>query len=217
MALPRCGNGSYCGMATIGQQFRRAREERGLCIEDVAFHTRIPAARLRDMEGDDLSRFANLTYARGFLKLYGEYLEMDLSDYLAQFRTEEFAHASGHEYVQTAQATQNLPAAVVVDHGQARRPGLYVLALVVLTAGAVVWWNNRDGAAESGTTAAQATPPPAPKPDENAAVMMPPAAPPPPVAVEVTAVFPRQEPEPAPDKTPPPKAKVVEEEPDEDR
>ena len=39
------------------------------------------------------------------------------------FRTEEFAHASGHEYVQTANATNNLPTAVVMDQGRSRRPG----------------------------------------------------------------------------------------------
>jgi cytoskeleton protein RodZ len=130
-------------MATIGQQLKHARTERTLTVEDVAFHTRIPAARVRDMENDDLSRFANLTYARGFLKIYGEYLDLNLSEYLGQFQTEEFAHASGHEYVQTANATHNLPAAVFTDDGRTRRPGLYLLVAAVAMAGGIVWWSNR--------------------------------------------------------------------------
>jgi cytoskeletal protein RodZ len=210
----------YWGMATIGQQLKIARNERGLTIEDVAFQTRIPAGRVRDLEGDDLSKFANLTYARGFLKLYGEFLELDLSDYLSQFRTEEFAHASGHEYVQTAQATGNLPAAVFLDHGRARRPGLYLLAAAALAAGAVVWWNKGDDAKEA-EKAEAAKPAPA-EPDKPAAVAKPvtppvAAAPLPepvpavePVTVDEPATAPPVEPAPKPG--PAPKAKVVVEE-----
>lgn len=238
--LPCGGTPLYCGMVTIGQQLKIARNERGLTIEDVAFQTRIPAARVRDLEGDDLSKFANLTYARGFLKLYGEFLELDLSDYLSQFRTEEFAHASGHEYVQTAQATRNLPAAVFLDYGRAQRPGLYLLAAAALTAGAVIWWNRgadeKEGAvAEKPQPAAlepdkpevlaETSPVTPPAPGASVPVEPAPAAPVPEAspatlsaapAVEPMAASrtPIPQPEEAPAKSgPPPKAKVVLEDP----
>ena len=218
-------------MATIGQQLKQARNERGLSIEDVAFQTRIPAARVRDMEGDDLSHFANLTYARGFLKLYGEFLELDLSDYLGQFRTEEFAHASGHEYVQTAKATQNLPSAVFVDHGRARRSGLYMLAVAVLVAGGIVWWNrggDEEPEQEAKAPVAEQTPPPPPEvppapveppappglePPPELVVEEPPAPVPPPVT-EIPSVSPPVVESVTPPDLPgtPPKAKVIEEE-----
>ena len=221
-------------MATLGQQFKQARNERGLSIEDVAFQTHIPASRVRDMEMDDLSQFGNLTYARGFLKLYGEFLGMDLSDYLSQFRTQEFAHASGHEYVRTASATGNLPAAVFVDRGRARRPGLYLLAAAGLVATLIVWWARRDNenteTASSGNKAAPVVeksapapvpppavvPPPAPievKPaPEVAAVEQNPPEPAPPVASEAPPVIPPAPPVPGKPVVPP-KAKVIEEEP----
>ncbi len=136
-------------MPSIGQQLSLARKARDLTAEDVAFHTRIPAARVRDLENDDLSKFANLTYARGFLKIYSQFLELDISDYLSQFSSEDFATASGHEYIQTANATHNLPPAVFTDHGRARSPGLYILILAAVAGAGVFWWNNRGTNLES--------------------------------------------------------------------
>lgn len=152
-------------MSSIGQQLSHARQARGLTIEDVAFHTRIAAGRLRDLENDDLSRFANLTYARGFLKIYSGFLDLDISEYLNQFSSAEFATASGHEYIQTANATHNLPPGVITDYGRARHTGLYILIVLLLTGGGIVWWNNRGGTPEeSGSTGTKPAPAPAPVP-----------------------------------------------------
>ena len=85
-------------------------QARNLAIEDVAFETRIPHQRLSEMENDDLSNFANLTYAKGFLKLYSKYLDLDLSDYLDEFDTSAIAAVTGHEYIQTASAVRILSA-----------------------------------------------------------------------------------------------------------
>ena len=142
-------------MATIGQQLQHARLALELSVEDVTFQTRIPAGLVRAMEKDDLSHFANLTYARGFLKLYSQFLGLDISEHLSQFSTQEFSHASGHEYVQTANATMNLPAALFSDGGRSRRPGLYILLLVALAAGGVIWWNNRDNGITAGSGGAE--------------------------------------------------------------
>ena len=138
-------------------------------------------ALVRDMESDDLSRFANLTYARGFLKLYSQFLGLDIAEHLSQFSTQEFSHASGHEYVQTAKATMNLPAAVFNDSGSNRQPGLYILLMLALAGGGVYWWNNRggetSGSGRENTESAAGKPPPASAPAEevNSAPLTPPA------------------------------------------
>jgi cytoskeletal protein RodZ len=210
-------------MLSIGQRLSRARTERNLTIEDVAFHTHIPAGRVRDMENDDLSRFANLTYARGFLKIYSRFLDLDISDYLDQFSTAEMADASGHEYVQMANATQNLPAAVITDYGRARGPGLYILLLLAAAGAGTVWWYNRSEPVDESPLA---DPKPAVTSTESPAVPLPPtpAAPltvpakeneesessqndGPPAAPTPTVALPRP-PDPA---AKPPKAAVVEE------
>jgi cytoskeletal protein RodZ len=229
-------------MLTIGQQLARARADRDLSIEDVAFHTHIPAGQLRDMENDDLSRFANLTYARGFLKLYSTFLEIDISDYLEHFSSTEMAHASGHEYVRVANATRNLPAAVFADYARARGPGLYILMAVALVGAALVWWFNRgtsavesnraSGEAPSAAMERPAAPTPAdpftppseaadpiePNPVETTppttAATTTPAAPVPPTTTPAAGENTDPAPTPAPGAAPkPPKAVIVEEDP----
>jgi cytoskeletal protein RodZ len=187
-------------MPSIGQQLSHARKARDLTPEDVAFHTRIPANRVRDLENDDLSKFANLTYARGFLKIYSRFLDLDISDYLDQFSSADFATASGHEYVQTANATHNLPQAVFTDYGRARSPGLYILIVALLAGGGIFWWSNRGGNTDNQSPGPPSNPPPASNPQTASNPK------PPPVPVPV---------EPSPEVTPPvkpPKAAVVEEE-----
>ena len=109
-------------MFSVGHQLMKARQARQLSIEDVAFETRIPHARLRDMENDDLSNFANLTYAKGFLKLYSRYLDLDLSDYLDEFDTSLISDVTGHEYVHTTNTVRLLSApAIATDDGARSR------------------------------------------------------------------------------------------------
>ncbi len=216
-------------MASIGQQLQQSRLALELSVDDVTFRTRIPAGLVRDMENDDLSHFANLTYARGFLKLYSHFLGLDISDYLSQFSTHEFSHASGHEYVQTANATMNLPAAVITGHGKSRRPGLFILLLIAFGAGGVVWWNNRDagetpdsggvqqaepaGATPAANSAGDSVPPPAvaetPPPAVGEPTVPPAPSPTIPSATDPVPSVPADTPPVPPAK--PPKAVVVDE------
>jgi len=63
---------------SLGRKLLLVRRSRGLSLEDAAFESRIPVGLLREMENDDLSGFANRVYAKSFLRLYGDYLGMDL-------------------------------------------------------------------------------------------------------------------------------------------
>jgi cytoskeletal protein RodZ len=65
---------------TIGKQLKEARLKQGQSTEDIAHETRIPESTLCHLEEDDYSHFANPTYARSFLGIYSEYLEVDASD-----------------------------------------------------------------------------------------------------------------------------------------
>ncbi len=127
-------------MYSVGHQLMKAREARSLSVEDVAFETRIPHQRLRDMENDDLSNFANLTYAKGFLKLYSRFLKLDLSDYLDEFDTSIIATVTGHEYVQTANAVRLLSAPMIAPDQGRSRPGLRGLAIFASIAAVVGWF-----------------------------------------------------------------------------
>lgn len=61
-------------MESIGQQLQDAREAQGLTISQAAAATRIKFQHIESMERDDYSSIAAAAYARGFLKIYAEYL-----------------------------------------------------------------------------------------------------------------------------------------------
>ena len=61
-----------------GASLKKIREERGIPLERVAQATRIRLAILEDLEVDDYSSLSSLTQARGFLRLYADYLGINL-------------------------------------------------------------------------------------------------------------------------------------------
>ena len=62
--------------ATIGQQLRTAREARGLSLLDVEKTIHIRVHYLQALEDDDFSRMPSKTQARGFLRLYADFLKI---------------------------------------------------------------------------------------------------------------------------------------------
>jgi len=64
-------------MATIGEQFKAAREAKGASESEAATATKILTKIIVAMEADDFSVMAAPTYAKGFIRLYAEYLGLD--------------------------------------------------------------------------------------------------------------------------------------------
>jgi cytoskeletal protein RodZ len=64
-------------MATIGEQLRTAREAKGITQTEAGTATNILTKIIVAMEEDDFSAMAAPTYAKGFLRLYGKFLEID--------------------------------------------------------------------------------------------------------------------------------------------
>ena len=59
---------------TIGQKLKRAREEKRLTIAQVVEQTRIRSHYLEALERDDLSSIPSAAQARGFLRVYSDFL-----------------------------------------------------------------------------------------------------------------------------------------------
>jgi cytoskeletal protein RodZ len=72
---------------TVGLQLSQARQERGLTIEEVAQATHIRAHYLRLLEEGEFSALPSKTQARGFLRSYANYLELDATKLLADLET----------------------------------------------------------------------------------------------------------------------------------
>lgn len=73
-------------MKTVGGILREEREKKRLTIPAVESATRIRGKFLRAIESDDYSSLPSLTYAKGFVKNYAEYLGLDSATVLAFFR-----------------------------------------------------------------------------------------------------------------------------------
>ncbi len=73
---------------------------RGLTLDEAARMTKIRPSRLAEIEADDFSRFPSLAYAKGFLLIYGKFLDVDVSPYLEMFETPAQVTVDGYSYLQ---------------------------------------------------------------------------------------------------------------------
>ena len=72
-------------MADFGERLRARREEKGVTLEEVAAETRIPLGYLRALEEKDFEAFTSDLHARGFLRNYAAYLELDADPLIAAY------------------------------------------------------------------------------------------------------------------------------------
>jgi cytoskeletal protein RodZ len=84
----------------LGKKFQEARIARGLTLDEAARLTKIRPSRLAEIEADDFSQFPSLAYAKGFLLIYGKFLDVDVSPYLDVFETSREVTVDGYSYLQ---------------------------------------------------------------------------------------------------------------------
>lgn len=91
-------------METIGQTLHEARTQKGATLSQAAAATRIKIQHIESMEKDDFSRIAADTYARGFIKIYAEYLGLNPEPLLRLYQQ---THASPVTPSLVEEPTQN--------------------------------------------------------------------------------------------------------------
>ena len=101
----------------LGKKFQEARRARNLTLDEAARMTKIRPARLAEIEADDFSQFPSLAYAKGFLLIYGKFLDVDVTPYLDAFEDSERMTVDGYSYLQ-----ENQPAKPVSAPAVPRRP-----------------------------------------------------------------------------------------------
>ena len=72
---------------------------RWLTLDEAARLTKIRPARLAEIEADDFSQFPSLAYAKGFLLIYGKFLDVDVTPYLEAFEGSEHVTVDGYSYL----------------------------------------------------------------------------------------------------------------------
>ena len=100
----------------LGKKFQEARLARNLTLDEAARMTKIRPSRLAEIEADDFSQFPSLAYAKGFLLIYGKFLDVDVTPYMEVFETSESVTVDGYSYL------QDNPAPKPVHTPIARRP-----------------------------------------------------------------------------------------------
>lgn len=152
---------------TVGQRLRRAREAKGLTLEDVATQTRIPIRHLRSIEDSKWDDLPAITYTVGFGRSYANAVGLDGSEVGRELRDQ-----LGYSQRPTISPEYYDPP------DPARVPSrsiawIAAILAVVLLVGYLIW-SGRDGgdeAAEAPPAAQQAPPPqaapPQPAPPPN--------------------------------------------------
>ena len=73
-------------MKTVGQILKQARIKQGWTVAQVAQKTKIRQEYLISLEADDYQALPSATYAKGFIKNYGEVLGLSTHSLIAVFR-----------------------------------------------------------------------------------------------------------------------------------
>jgi cytoskeletal protein RodZ len=130
----------------LGKKFQDARLARGLTLDEAARMTKISPSRLAEIEAEDFSQFPSLAYAKGFLQIYGKFLDVDVTQYLEAFETSGDVTVDGYSYLQenSTQAPVRAPVlrrrpkrAPSPSSGSGGRPSLLplVIGVVVIIVG----------------------------------------------------------------------------------
>ena len=125
----------------LGKKFQEARRARNLTLDEAARMTKIRPARLAEIEADDFSQFPSLAYAKGFLLIYGKFLDVDVAPYLDAFEDSERVTVDGYSYLQENRPEKPVSAPVAprrpVTSGRGVRvsPMPLIVGIVVLVFG----------------------------------------------------------------------------------
>jgi len=94
---------------TIGQRLKKTREYRNLTLAKVAEATRISLEYLRALEADDFSAMPSPVQARGFLRNYSQYLDLDLDQMIDELRAAQPESEADTEVVFEGRQTISAP------------------------------------------------------------------------------------------------------------
>ena len=128
----------------LGKKFQEARVARKLTLDEAARMTKIRPSRLAEIEADDFSQFPSLAYAKGFLLIYGKFLDVDVTPYMEAFESSDAVTVDGYSYLQDNPAPKPVRTQVVprrprpvVSNGSGKPMGLMpiVIGVVVIMLG----------------------------------------------------------------------------------
>jgi cytoskeletal protein RodZ len=132
--------------ASIGEQLRLAREERGIGLREICEQTRISVHYLEAIEANDYKRLPGGVFNRSFIKAYAKCVGYDEREAIEGYTRYLREHGESTDDINTTP----LHSKVYTDTPATRSPVLTVvlaiLILAILTAGALAalhWFQRR--------------------------------------------------------------------------
>jgi cytoskeleton protein RodZ len=129
----------------FGLKMKRAREERGVSLRQIATETKISVSALEALERNDISRLPGGIFSRAFVRAYAAEIGLDPEETIREFIT-QFPHDS---------VTQGSPHVPQEDHAaiesgrQSAQTLLKLLALSLPVAAAIIYFSFTYGPSES--------------------------------------------------------------------
>lgn len=159
---------------SVGKRLSKARLKRGLTVDEAAHATRLRPDKIVALENDDYSSFASNVYARGFLQIYGRFLDVDVTEIANTLEGISSISIEDYQYLNSDAPLrpQERPSAPI--RTKSRGPGVGTALLFLFLVGAVgfgfymyVTWQRVEVATSKAST---------PVPVEGAATPVPIAA-----------------------------------------
>jgi cytoskeletal protein RodZ len=153
------------GFVSIGERLRRAREARGMSLDDVAGQTRIPMRHLQHIEIEDWDALPAPTYAIGFARNYANAVGLDGPAIAGELRDSiggPRRRAPPPEYYEPADPARVPPRSIAIA----------AALLALLLVGGYLIWRSMGGAGDE-TTLTVPEPAAGPAPGQNRAAAAP--------------------------------------------
>lgn len=168
---------------SVGETLVRARQDRGLSVEDISAKTRIRTGLIRAIESDDFGRCGGTVYARGHIRGIARAIGIDPEPLIAEF---DDSHAGEADAPIVPEAAVDRHVAARVDRHAPNWTAAMVVTLVVVCVLAAVGLftkghsskqtakNSNQGPAATATTPTHSPSPPSPP--SSAVAQLPPTA-----------------------------------------
>jgi len=136
----------FSGRATVGATLRKAREERALTVDEVATQLNLTTTRISQIEEGTWQQMPCLTFARGYLRLYARFLELDAEALVEQFNQET------EGLVEQRESPLHATADLAQRQSFSGVRLLSLIFLIVFIIGGFLWWEENTKASKEQPT-----------------------------------------------------------------
>ena len=124
---------------SVGKKLSKARLKRGLSIDEAAHATRLRPDKIVALENDDYSLFASNVYAKGFLQIYGRFLDVDVAEFASTLEGMASISIEDYQYLNSGAPARREERQSAPIRATRRGPGIGALLLFLLFLGALAF------------------------------------------------------------------------------